>query len=472
MNIRPVFVFDGPEDKFKKSSKGRSMKAETCNIIKEALTGLGVPHIDAPGEAEADCCKLQTLGLVDAVWLQDSDCLMFGCTFWIRKLRTAREPGNNSRHIGDTKKDHTRVRVVRAENLKMKNGKFQLKKDGCVLFAMLVGADFDQEGLPRCGRDTAFELIQAGLGRSLCSSKSQQDCDVWRENVLRKVLEPCKHFNFWSKKYYNHIGPVLLSRFLAERDRSLPHEVPHGIELVRTRTKKTEDCPQPILMRKLTFSPLGLSILNRQDFERYESTRPWKTDTSFNEDQRVTCEIPTFLLQDVLPPDVLEPPSAAAKKQQAKRKQQGDSGQTETPAKKRGRPRKPDNATGSSSAQTSHSTISPRFPTTPMTPQTPGTLANMLISLSDDEDEELQEAIRRSRQDFNRNLHTPLGPKSTPFLATMPGSSVIISPRVGMHTTQHTPVRTPHKSSFTLARPRVPVDWTSKDVDCIDLTRD
>ncbi|CAA9959899.1 XPG-I domain containing protein [Pyrenophora teres f. maculata] len=525
MNIRPVFVFDGPEDKLKPSSKGRLMKAGARAIIKEALKGLGVPHIDAPGEAEADCCKLQTLGLVDAVWSQDSDCLMFGCTVWIRELRTAREPGNNSRHIGDTQKDHKRVRVVRAENLKIEG--VQLERDDFVLFAMLKGGDFDTQGLPGCGPKIALKLLGANLGRSLCSRKSQQECDMWREEVLRKVLErqsidiaiprtwprfdilqkyndpkthseeslrnnalthsnydqppneadllhtACMYFNFWSKKYYNHIGPILLSRFLAERDRSLPHEVPHGIELVRTRTKKTDDGSQPIFMRKLTFSPLGLSILkNRQDFERLESTRPWKTDTSFNEDQRVTCEIPAVLLQDVLAPDVLEPPNAAAKKQQAKRKHQDDPGQqTDAPVKKRGRPRKADDTTGSSSAQasqskTSHSTIPPRFPNTPGTPQKPGTLADMPIFLSDDEDEELQEAIQRSRQDFDRNLHIPPGSKSTPFLATTSGSSVITSHRVGLHT----PVRTPHTTSLTPARRHVPVDWTSNDIDCIDLT--
>lgn len=293
------------------------MNAGARVLIKEALDGLGVPHIDALGEAEAECCKLQTMGLVDAVWSQDSDCLMFGCTFWIREFRTARETGSNSRHIGDTQKDHNRVRVVRAENLKI--GDFQLKRDGCVLFAMLVGADYDAQGLRRCGATNALKLVEASLGRSLCSRKSQQECDVWREKVLPKFLanqfisiavpktwlkfdilrkcndpnthpenclrndallrsnynQPpneanllrttCLYFNFWSKKYYNHIGPVLLSRFLAERDKSLPHEVPHGIVLVKTRTRKAGEDPEPILQRKLTFSPLGLTILkNRQ----------------------------------------------------------------------------------------------------------------------------------------------------------------------------------------------------------------
>ena len=93
LNIRPVFVFDGLEDKAKSSSKGPMRNPGACDIIKEALDGLGVPHIDALGEAEAECCKLQKLGLVDAVWSQDSDCRMFGCTFLIRELRTARETG-------------------------------------------------------------------------------------------------------------------------------------------------------------------------------------------------------------------------------------------------------------------------------------------------------------------------------------------------------------------------------------------
>jgi Holliday junction resolvase YEN1 len=436
-NIRPVFVFDGPNAPVKRGAKQKRVVNEKARkLMKEALDGLGVSHMDAPAEAEAECCKLQILSLVDAVWSQDSDCLMFGCTLWIRELRTARETGSGNHHIGNTDKDHKRVRVVRAENLKI--GDVHLKKEGCVLFAMLVGGDYDRVGLRGCGTTNALKLVKASLGRSLCSRKSQQECDIWRESVLPKFLakqsinivvpktfpsfrtlqkynnpethsdsflrnaallssnfdQPpreaqllrtsCIYFNFWSKKYYNHIGPVLLSRFLAERDKTLPRELVHEIKLVPTKPKKTGSEEEPItLERKLTFSPFGVTVLKtRDEWERLYSTRPEKTDTSFNENQRVTCEIPTFLLQDVLPLDVLEPLKNGGKKQASKRKIQVDlDEETDLAPKKRDRPRK------MAASSTSISDASPLAQ---------AGRSNAPVDLLALEDEQIQEAMRRS----------------------------------------------------------------------------
>jgi hypothetical protein len=53
------------------------------DLLKGMLRCFGIPFHEAPGEAGAECARLQILGLVDAVWSQDSDCLMFGCTLWL-----------------------------------------------------------------------------------------------------------------------------------------------------------------------------------------------------------------------------------------------------------------------------------------------------------------------------------------------------------------------------------------------------
>jgi Holliday junction resolvase YEN1 len=111
---------------------------------------------------------------------------MFGCTLWVREYRTGREPGNSSRHIRKTKRDPRLVRVVRAEELKITD--FQLKPDGCVLFAMLVGGDYDRQGLKGCGTVNALKEVKAGLGRSLYPRQGQTECNTWRENVLKRFI--------------------------------------------------------------------------------------------------------------------------------------------------------------------------------------------------------------------------------------------------------------------------------------------
>ena len=87
--IRPVFVFlfDGIHTPAKRDATyQRRISGSGRELLKETLHGLVVSWLDAPAEAEADCCRLQALGLFDAVWSQDSDCLMFGCTFWVREV--------------------------------------------------------------------------------------------------------------------------------------------------------------------------------------------------------------------------------------------------------------------------------------------------------------------------------------------------------------------------------------------------
>lgn len=52
---------------------------------------------------------------------------------------------------------------------------------------MLVGGDYDEKGLPRCGPSMAMRAIKRGISQSLCECRNQRDCDVWAL-VLDEVL--------------------------------------------------------------------------------------------------------------------------------------------------------------------------------------------------------------------------------------------------------------------------------------------
>lgn len=73
---------------------------------------------------------------------------MFGCTLWLRDHRIPQEEGYDNRNKKHTNKAAKMVQVVRAETLAKK---YRLKREGCVLFAMLAGGDYDTAGLTRCG---------------------------------------------------------------------------------------------------------------------------------------------------------------------------------------------------------------------------------------------------------------------------------------------------------------------------------
>jgi len=317
------------------------------------------------------------------VWSQDSDCLMFGCQLWIRDHRTPKDEEYDNRNKGHTKKAAKIVRVVRVETLSEKH---RLRREGCVLFAILAGGDYNVSGLPRCGAATALKAAQSGLGISLCNAKSQDDCNRWREKVLlpyfrrqgiqmavpvgfpdlkylqwynkpkvladtvlnnnaqlqskytRKVREKdlllvtSHRFNIWGNGYMDWVVPTMLTQYLATMDTEPPNDALLQIKLVGRQGKKPDAQPR-VLERKITFSPFGLTKLLRPLFLG-EMRGYWCKSGGefFDPDHRVECEIPTYLLQKILPPQLHDPPTPRTKPSASKRKDRHNaSGQDEQP---------------------------------------------------------------------------------------------------------------------------------------------
>jgi len=288
---------------------------------------------------------------------------MFGCTFWIRDHRISTDTSKKNQHNGESKRDEKRVRVVHAKKLKEK---CRLDRQGCVLFAMLAGGDYNEGGLPKCGADNALKAAQASLGRSLCSRQNQDECSKWGANTLSNFfkktapgitvppnfpryellqfynqpkvhsddslrdharenmdyvhpprethlfLKACPPINMIWKKYLNHVGPILLSRILAACDEPLPGTTPYGLTLVNTRqTAATAQLSHAPLERKVKFRAFDVTELKVQDLAAYVTQRD-KPIPDINEapGHVVTYEMPAFLLRKVLPiptPTVTEP---------------------------------------------------------------------------------------------------------------------------------------------------------------------
>jgi Holliday junction resolvase YEN1 len=451
LNIQLIFVFDGPGRPWKRGKQGQGkINYEERRILKEMLHDFGIPWHEAPGEAEAECARLQLLGMVDAVWSQDSDCLMFGCSLWIHDDRVAKEKGNTDRSKENTKKNGKFARRVQASDMKEKYG---LDREGLVLFAMLVGGDYDK-GLPQCGPAIALQAVKRGLGKSLCACRSQRDCSLWSGEltmflqstplgrritvpptypdykILQKYYRPkvssdeelrnnlrlqldharpireqklleltSSRFNIWGKLYYNWVGPVLLMRDLVNRSASLPKERVHQIELTKRRANRDED--QRTFERQLTFSPFSVTVLSREDFEG-DRLGYWdgNMEILFNPEHRVKCEIPEYWLQKVLPSDVLDPPRPAPKRTPKRKRQTDDTeeGDVASATVKRTR-RIKENARSSievpssvRSRDTSRSALQPEVLATPSRLQKPQSSAATrqfldLIELSDSEDD-------------------------------------------------------------------------------------
>ena len=175
LGIQLIFVFDGqrPSKRGKPARKGQDGHTK---LLRETLSRIGVPCWNAPGEAEAECASLQEQGLVDAVFSEDSDTLMFGSGVLYRFSRE---------NDGKTK-SKTHVRVLCVDEIKRRVP--YLDRHGMILFAVLVGADYAVKGLPGCGPITALKAVQKSYGDWLVNALHKGQLRQWR-SALSKHFE-------------------------------------------------------------------------------------------------------------------------------------------------------------------------------------------------------------------------------------------------------------------------------------------
>ena len=77
-----------------KQMAGRSIRitAEMMADAKKLVKLMGVPCIEAPGEAEAQCAEMVKMGLAFGTATEDMDALTFGSKFLIRGFNSKKEP--------------------------------------------------------------------------------------------------------------------------------------------------------------------------------------------------------------------------------------------------------------------------------------------------------------------------------------------------------------------------------------------
>ena len=113
------------------------MKAEIIHLIRL----FGIPYVEAPAEAEAQCVALEALGLVDGVVTEDSDVFVFGGKTVYR-------------HIFD---DQKYVEVYLSSDAERD---LALGRNQFVALAMLLGGDYT-DGVKGVGIVNGMEILQA-----------------------------------------------------------------------------------------------------------------------------------------------------------------------------------------------------------------------------------------------------------------------------------------------------------------------
>ncbi|GFF90828.1 flap endonuclease GEN homolog 1 [Aspergillus udagawae] len=188
--IHPLFVYDGkdkPPFKRGKAVSGRSYgNAPIIRLSKVLIDLFKFPRHDAPGEAEAECARLQRAGVVDAVMSNDVDALMFGSTLTVM---------NFSKESGSGTSAATHITCYRMCGDSDHPSNVPLDRAGMILFAMLSGGDYLPSGVPKCGSKLAAEIARAGFGADLLDTirsdgpELDMKLDEWRERLQYELDE-------------------------------------------------------------------------------------------------------------------------------------------------------------------------------------------------------------------------------------------------------------------------------------------
>ncbi len=185
MGIKPVYVFDGVPPALKEIEIKRRMKvkqqafvlyekavregkqeearvfAQATSHLKDYMTEdskklldlMGIPWIQAPSEGEAQAAHLTKRGDTDYCASQDYDSLLFGAPRFIRNITISGRRKLPSKNV------YVEVvpEVVELEQvLKL----FEITYEQLVDVGILVGTDFNPDGIKGLGPKTALKLIK------------------------------------------------------------------------------------------------------------------------------------------------------------------------------------------------------------------------------------------------------------------------------------------------------------------------
>ncbi|XP_029451814.1 flap endonuclease GEN homolog 1 isoform X2 [Rhinatrema bivittatum] len=169
MGVRLVFVMEGDAPKLKadtmskrselrygaskKMGSTRTGRSHFVSVLKECLEMLeylGVPWVQAAGEAEAMCAYLNANGYVDGCITNDGDVFLYGAQTVYR---------NFTMNVKDPHVDCYKISSIKE--------RLGFNRDALVGLGVLLGCDYLPKGVPGVGKEQALKLIETLKGQSL-----------------------------------------------------------------------------------------------------------------------------------------------------------------------------------------------------------------------------------------------------------------------------------------------------------------
>jgi flap endonuclease-1 len=208
----------------KAKSKAQQTSRVTTEIIeqsKQLLEALGIPHIQAPSEGEAQASYMVKKGDAYAVGSQDFDCLLFGAPILVRNLTSSEKRKLPNKQAYTT---------VHPDCIRLELGlqKLGITREQLVDIAILLGTDFN-EGVRGYGPKKSLQLLKkkGSLENAFDTiSDSELKLSSGEIMVVRKIfLEPTITQDYslqWSKPDPSAVIRILCNEHQFSRKRIEP----------------------------------------------------------------------------------------------------------------------------------------------------------------------------------------------------------------------------------------------------------
>ncbi|CAF4840753.1 unnamed protein product [Rotaria sp. Silwood1] len=201
-NIKPIFVLDSTKItdlkldvitkrlalKNKTTDQTRSGFNVLINECSELLNYLGLPIIRADGEAEKLCAQLNQMNIVDVVITNDSDCFVYGAKTIIRNF------GIDIKSISFDIYDRHEI-----------ESNCHLNQRSLLALALLLGSDYDSQGIQGIGRENALKFLQlipsnidpVDYIRTILLRNNPQN--KYEQKILNILKDNNKNFKYFDK---------------------------------------------------------------------------------------------------------------------------------------------------------------------------------------------------------------------------------------------------------------------------------
>ncbi|NXN93708.1 GEN endonuclease, partial [Rhinopomastus cyanomelas] len=183
----------GPSKKVGAARTGRSLFKAILKECLELLECLGIPWVQAAGEAEAMCAYLNAKRHVDGCITNDGDVFLYGAqTVYRNFAMNSKDPYLDCYTMSSIKE------------------RLGCNRESLIGLAVLLGCDYLPKGIPGVGKEQALKLIETLQGQNLLERFTQWKEDFQRDNsppfVIKRVIH-CSHCRHpGSHKEHEHSG--------------------------------------------------------------------------------------------------------------------------------------------------------------------------------------------------------------------------------------------------------------------------